>query len=313
VLDKTGTLTKGKPEVTDVNAYGFKEKDVVFYAASAEKGSEHPLAESILEYARRKRIKPSSPSGFHAHSGKGISAGVRGSKILVGNRGFMKENKAIYSHVEDEIAALERKGKTVVLVAKNRKLIGIIAIADTLKENSKKAVAELRKMGKRVIMLTGDNELTAKAIASQAGIGEVIANVLPSQKSGKIKELQRKGNKVIMVGDGINDAPALAQADVGIAVGSGTDIAMETGGIVLVKNDILDVAKSIKLSKYTLRKIKQNLFWAFMYNTALIPVAAGVLYLSYNIVLDPVIAAGAMAFSSVSVVSNALLMKRYKL
>lgn len=308
VLDKTGTLTKGKPEVTNVTSFGISGKELLGLAASAEKGSEHPLAEAIVEAADKSNVKLEKATKFLAQSGKGISAAVGESKILIGNRAFMEQNKLEYSEHEHDVSNLEDEGKTVVFVAKDSKIIGIIAVADTLKEDSPAAIAELKKMGKRVIMLTGDHERTARAIASQAGIEEVIANVLPNQKSEKIKELQKDG-KVIMVGDGINDAPALAQADVGIAVGSGTDVAMETGGIVLVKNSIMDVANSIKLSKYTIKKIKQNLFWAFAYNVALIPVAAGVLY---PVVLDPVIAAGAMAFSSVSVVGNALLMKRFK-
>src|SRR3989338_1872382 len=312
VLDKTGTLTKGKPEVTDVVEFGISQKALIGFAASVEKGSEHPLAEAIIEEAKKRKITLKKASKFMAHSGKGVSAKIGQNTIHIGNRIFMKENKISYIPMED-ISRLEKEGKTVVIVAKNKRPIGIMAIADQLKENSPAAVKELRKMGKRVIMLTGDNEATAMAIAAQAGITEVIANVLPGEKTNKIKSLQREGHKVAMVGDGINDAPALAQADIGIAIGSCTDVALETGGIVLVKNDIMDVARSIKLSKYTLKKIKQNLFWAFVYNAALIPVAAGVLYLGYGIALDPIIAAGAMAFSSVSVVGNALLMKRYRL
>lgn len=311
VLDKTGTLTKGKPEVTDVITDS-GENNLLGLAASAEKGSEHPLAEAILEEAKKRKIKLKRITKFLAHSGKGVSAKIGTTAVYVGNKLFMKENKINYKNTEDGIKILEAQGKTVVIVAKNKKTLGVIAIADKLKENSPNAVKELKKMGKRVIMLTGDNESTAKAIAAQAGIDEVIANVLPGEKTSKIKALQKQGYRVAMVGDGINDAPALAQADIGIAVGSGTDVALETGGIVLVKNDIMDVARSIKLSKYTLKKIKQNLFWAFVYNTALIPVAAGALY-AYGIRLDPVTAAAAMAFSSVSVVGNALLMKRYRL
>ena len=309
VLDKTGTLTKGKPEVTNVISFGIPGKELLGLAASAEKGSEHPLAEAIVEAAAKGDIKLEKSRKFLAQSGKGISATVGESRILIGNRAFMNQNKLSYSSHEEDMSKLEDEGKTAVFVARDSKIIGIIAVADTLKEDSAAAVAELKRMGKRVIMLTGDNERTAKAIASQAGIDEVIANVLPEQKSEKIKELQNQ-QRVIMVGDGINDAPALAQADVGIAIGSGTDVAMETGGIVLVKNSIMDVAGAIKLSKYTLKKIRQNLFWAFAYNVALIPLAAGILY---PVVLDPVIAAGAMAFSSVSVVGNALLMKRFRL
>ncbi|MBI4174695.1 MAG: copper-translocating P-type ATPase [Candidatus Aenigmarchaeota archaeon] len=309
VLDKTGTLTKGKPEVTNVISFGVGGRELLGIAASAEKGSEHPLAEAIVEAAEKSGAKIEKAKKFLAHSGKGISALVGESKVMIGNRAFMEENKISYGEQDSDVTKLEDEGKTAVIAARDARIIGIIAVADTLKEDSIEAVKELKGMGKRVIMLTGDNERTAKAIAAAAGIDEVIANVLPDQKSGKIKELQKEG-KVIMVGDGINDAPALAQADVGIAIGSGTDVAMETGGIVLVKNSIMDVANAIKLSGYTLKKIRQNLFWAFIYNIALIPVAAGVLY---PFVLNPVIAAGAMAFSSVSVVGNALLMKRFKI
>ena len=263
----------------------------------------------ILHIRQSKSFGQEKAKKFLAQSGKGISAMVGESRIIIGNRAFMEHSKISYKEHDEDMSNLEDEGKTAVFVGRDSKIIGIIAVADTLKEDSALAVSELKNMGKRVIMLTGDNERTAKAIASQAGIDEVIANVLPEQKSEKIKDLQKEG-KVIMVGDGINDAPALAQAEVGIAVGSGTDVAMETGGIVLVKNSIMDVANAIKLSRYTLKKIKQNLFWAFIYNVALIPVAAGLLY---PFVLDPVIAAGAMAFSSVSVVGNALLMKRFRI
>ncbi len=309
LLDKTGTLTHGGPEVTEFISLG-PEKELFYYAASAEKNSEHPLAEAIANYARKKRIRPGKAAKFLAHSGKGIRAVVDKHVILVGNRGFFRENKIKYDSLEDRMNGLERGGNTVVVVAKDKKLMGLIAVADTMKDSSAAAVKELEAMGKRVIMITGDNERTAKAVAASAGIKEVIANVLPERKAGIVKKFQRN-HKVIMVGDGINDAPALAQADAGIAIGSGTDVALETGGIVLVKNDLRDVARSIKLSRYTIKKIRQNLFWAFFYNAALIPVAAGVFYPALTI--NPVIAAGAMALSSVSVVSNALLMKRFNL
>ncbi len=322
VLDKTGTLTKGKPEVTDIVAHEISEDKLLSLAAAVEKDSEHPLALAVIESAKERKLAIPKATKFTAHSGKGVSATVNKQKIMIGNRTFMKENKIRFSNFEDEIESLEEQGKTVVIVAKkgrtdgtsrpSAKMLGLLAIADALKESSPEAVEELKRMGKRVIMLTGDNETTAKAVASQAKIDEIIANVLPGDKANHIKKLQKEGHKVAMVGDGINDAPAMAQADIGIAIGSGTDVALETGGIVLVKNDIMDVARSIKLSKYTIKKIKQNLFWAFVYNTALIPIAAGALYPIYGFQLDPVIAAAAMALSSVSVVSNALLMKRYK-
>ncbi|HLD85256.1 MAG TPA: heavy metal translocating P-type ATPase [archaeon] len=308
VLDKTGTLTKGKPEVTDIVSHEIGEDKLLSIVAAVEKHSEHPLAAAIIETAKQRKLSISKATKFLAHSGKGVSAVVNSQKILVGNRAFMKENKIKLTD-NDEAERMEKEGKTVVFAAKNKKLLGMLAIADALKESSPEAVKELKSMGKRVIMLTGDNERTARAIASQANIDEIIANVLPGDKASHVKRLQKEGHKVAMVGDGINDAPALAQADIGIAIGSGTDVALETGGIVLVKNDIMDVARSIKLSKYTIKKIKQNLFWAFAYNIALIPLAAGV----YGFALDPIFAAAAMALSSISVVSNALLMKRYKM
>jgi Cu+-exporting ATPase len=224
----------------------------------------------------------------------------------------MKENRISTSHVEQKLKALENQGKTAMLLAYGRELVGIIAVADTLKEHSKQAVEALKAMDKEVVMITGDNERTGKAIAGQLGISRVLAEVLPQDKALEVKKLQKEGKIVAMVGDGINDAPALAQADIGIALGSGTDVAMETGGIVLIKDDLRDVVKAIKLSGYTIKKIRQNLFWAFFYNSAGIPIAAGVLYPFFGFLLNPIIAAAAMAFSSVSVVGNSLLMKRYK-
>jgi Cu+-exporting ATPase len=225
----------------------------------------------------------------------------------------MKANKINISICEKQLAKFEDEGKTAIMVAVDNKIIGIIAVADTLKENSRQAIAELKKLGKDVMMITGDNERTGKAIASQLGIDNVLANVLPDKKALEVKKLQQKGKIVAFTGDGINDAPALAQADLGIAIGSGTDVAIESGNIVLVRNDLLDVVKAIKLSKYTLKKIKQNLFWAFIYNIVGIPIAAGLLYPSTGFLLNPIIAAAAMAFSSVSVVSNSLVMRYFKL
>ena len=314
IFDKTGTLTKGKPEVTNILALNnFNEKDVLFYSAISEKNSEHPLAEAILNYSKKLKLKIPSPSKFENIPGHGIKAYLRGKTILNGNRRLMEINKINIAQYENLLTKFEDEGKTAMFVAVNKKIIGIIAVADTLKENSKEAVQELEKLGKEIYMITGDNERTGKAIASQLGIKMVLANVLPHEKSAKVKELQAKGKIVATVGDGINDAPMLAQADLGIAIGSGTDVALETGSIVLVKNDLRDVVKSIKLSKFTLKKIKQNLFWAFIYNILGIPIAAGVLYPFFGFLLNPIIAAGAMAFSSVSVVSNSLLMRRYRL
>lgn len=308
IFDKTGTLTKGKPEVTDVvplnNA---KEKEILQYAAIAEKRSEHPLADSIINKAKSMKIAIPEPSKFKAIPGKGITAHYKNKEILLGNRKLLKAPK----DVEKEMQRLENEGKTVMILSVNRKIFGLIAAADTLKENSKEAIEKLHEMGKETYMITGDNERTANAIAKQVGIKNVLANVMPEDKEKEVKKLQRKGKIVAMVGDGINDAPALAQSDVGIAIGAGTDVAIETGDIILMKNDLRDVVTAIDLSSYTLRKIKQNLFWAFFYNSAGIPIAAGVLY-PIGFLLNPIIAGMAMAFSSVSVVSNSLLMKRYK-
>jgi len=307
IFDKTGTLTKGKPEVTDIVPLNeSKEKDVLLYAAIVEKRSEHSLAESILNKAKQMHVKIPDASSFKAIPGKGVQATWKGKQILLGNRKLINASK-----YEKQIQNLENEGKTTVLVSVNKKAIGIIAIADQLKEHSKEAIEKLKDMDKEVAMITGDNKRTANAIAKQIGIDYVLAEVLPEDKEKEIKKLQKKGKTVAMVGDGINDAPALAQADVGIAIGAGTDVAIETGDIILVKNDLRDVVTAIDLSSYTLKKIKQNLFWAFFYNCAGIPVAAGILY-PLGFLLNPIIAGMAMAFSSVSVVSNALLMKRYK-
>ncbi len=314
IFDKTGTLTKGKPEVTDIIALNnHKESDVLLYSAIAEKGSEHPLAEAIVNYAKKLKLKIPDSSKFENIPGHGIKATYKNKHILNGNRRLMTANKISFSSYEKQLAKLEDEGKTATLVAIDKKIVGIIAIADTLKETSKKAVTDLRNLGKQVIMITGDNERTAKAIAKQLGINKVLANVLPHEKSIEVKKLQSTGKKVAFVGDGINDAPALARADLGIAIGSGTDVAIESGSIVLVKNDLQDVVRAIKLSSYTIKKIKQNLFWAFIYNVAGIPLAAGLLYPFTGFLLDPIFAAAAMAFSSVSVVSNSLIMKTYKL
>ncbi len=314
VLDKTGTLTKGKPEVTDVFALNPKrvsEKDVIMYAAVAEKPSEHPLADAVLNEAKRKRITVDDAKHFEAMPGHGIKARYDGKVILFGNRKLMEANKVDISSIEDRMERLEKEGKTVMILALNRRAVGMVAAADTLKKFSKHAVDGLKTMGKEVVMMTGDNMRTAESIARQAGIENVLADVLPDQKEKEIKKMQEAGKVVAMVGDGINDAPALARADVGIAIGAGTDIALETGQIVLIKSDLRDVVSAIRLSEYTMRKIRQNLFWAFFYNSIGIPIAAGILYPFTGFLLNPMVAAAAMAFSSVSVVSNSLLMRRY--
>ncbi len=312
VFDKTGTLTKGKPEVTDIIPFGITRKELLKFAAVAEKGSEHPLADAIIKQAKHESISVPDAKGFRAIGGKGVSVSFAGKKILLGNRALMKENRTETRHVEKTLSGLESQGKTAVMISVNRKIAGVIAVADMPKDGAKDAVQRLMRMGKEVVMLTGDNKRTGEAMAKSIGIASVIAEVLPGEKEAKIKSLQKKGRIVAMVGDGINDAPALAQADIGIAIGSGTDIAIEAGDIVLIKNDVSDVVTAIELSGYTIKKIKQNMFWAFIYNTAGIPIAAGALFASTGFLLNPVIAAGAMAFSSVSVVSNSLLMKRYK-
>lgn len=313
VFDKTGTLTKGEPELTDVvAAEGYNESEVLKLAAVVEKGSEHPIGESIVKGAAKRKIEIPEAVSYQTIAGKGIKAKYLENWLFVGNRKLMKENDIEINHLEKEMERLENEGKTAVLVAKSKKAMGIVAVADTLKEHSKEAVSALRRMGKEVAIITGDNERVGKAIAKQVGIDRVLAEVLPQDKAKEIKKLQEEGKVVAMVGDGINDAPALAQSDVGIAIGSGTDIAMETGDIILIKDDLRDVVIAIDLSGYTIKKIKQNLFWAFFYNSVGIPIAAGVLYPFFGFLLNPMIAAAAMAFSSVSVVSNSLLMKRYK-
>ncbi|MBI2657221.1 heavy metal translocating P-type ATPase [Candidatus Woesearchaeota archaeon] len=313
IFDKTGTLTKGEPSVTDIVVIDseYIDNNVIKLAAVAEKGSEHPLGQAVLKKADDMKIKAANGESYKTFAGKGIKCSYKNKSILVGNRLLLKDNKIETRGIEEKIQRLENEGKTVVIVAYGKDMIGIIAIADTLKEFSREAVKELKRMGKEVWMITGDNERTAKAIASQLGIGNIMAEVLPQDKAKKVKELQHKGKIVAAVGDGINDAPMLAQADVGISVGAGTDIAKETGGIVLIKNDLRDVVTAIDLSKKTVNKMKQNLFWAFFYNVALIPVAAGALY-PFGILFNPIFAAIAMASSSITVVGNAMLLNFYK-
>lgn len=306
VFDKTGTLTKGEPLVTDISPYNnFKEKDVLEYAAIAEKGSEHPLAEAIMKAAQQANLSIPDAELFEALPGHGVQCTYENKKILLGNRKLMEKEKVPVENLEANIQKLEEQGKTVMILVVEKKPAGVVAVMDTPKDNATEALQKLKSLGLEVVMLTGDNERTANAIARQLGIVKVIANVLPWEKVDAIKKLQSEGKTVAMVGDGINDAPALAQADIGIAIGSGTDIAKETGGIVLIKDDLRDVALSIELSKKTMRKINSNLFWAFIYNTVMIPVAAVGL-------LNPMFAAGAMAISSLTVVSNSATLKLAK-
>jgi len=313
VFDKTGTLTKGKPEITDVipRDKGQGAREVIYLAAVAEKRSEHPLAEAILKKAISEKIEVPEPESFNSISGKGVEVGLKGEKILLGNRALMQERNINISDMESKLRELESQGKTVMIVAKNGFAVGLVAAADTLKEYSKDAVRELSQSKIEVVMITGDNKRTGEAIARELGIKRVLSEVLPQEKAENIKKLQAEGGVVAMVGDGINDAPALAQADIGIAIGSGTDVAIEAGEIVLVKDDLRDVVTAIDLSSYSMRKIRQNLFWAFIYNVIGIPVAAGVLFPFTGFLLNPVIAGAAMAFSSVSVVTNSLLMRRF--
>jgi Cu+-exporting ATPase len=312
VFDKTGTLTLGKPKVTDVTALdGRSEEYVLGYAASIEHSSEHPLAGAIVEHVKQRKIKLTQVTDFMAIPGLGVSGKVGNEKVLLGNRSLLEKEKIDLSNLEERISALEKEGKTVMLLSIGRKPAGIIAVADILKESSKKAVAELKDLGIEVYMITGDNRRTGEAIAKTVGIENVFSEVLPEDKAKHIKTLQKDGKIVAMVGDGINDAPALAQSDVGIAMSSGTDVAIESGGIVLMKNDPQGVVKAIRLSRQTMAKIKQNMFWALIYNALGIPVAAGVLYPYTGWLLSPIIAGGAMAFSSVSVVTNSLTL-RYK-
>lgn len=312
VFDKTGTLTEGKPRVTDiVIADGFSQETVLSSVLAIEKKSEHPLAQAIVQDFREKNIDEHEAKDFQAHRGKGVKAIVEGVTILVGTQRFLSEQNVMRCVELDEKAKeLEQGGKTVVFVATEGKPSAIIAIADTLKENAIETVKQLKHLGIEPVMITGDNEGTAKAIAAQVGIERVFARVLPEEKANKIETLQAEGKIVAMAGDGINDAPALVQADIGIAMGSGTDVAMESAGMTLLKGDISKILQALTLSRSTMRTIKQNLFWAFAYNTLGIPVAAGVLYPFTGLLLSPIIASAAMSFSSLSVVLNSLRLKR---
>jgi P-type Cu+ transporter len=314
IFDKTGTITKGEPTVTDIVSIEGEDKDIMQIAYSLEKKSEHPLAQAIIKKSKEMKLHAKDVSHFQAISGHGIEGRISGKKILIGNLALMRKEKIYMSNsVMRQIQALENDGKTAVILAEGRKILGLIAIADVIRDTSSDAIKKLKSMGIAVYMITGDNQRTAHAIARQVGIDNVFSEVMPDKKAGYVKKLQKKGMKVAMIGDGINDAPALAQADVGIAMGSGTDIAVETGGIILMKNDLGDVPKALKLSKMTLGKIKQNMFFSLIYNVIGIPIAAGMLYSSTGILLNPMIAGGAMAMSSVSVVSNSLLLKMRKL
>ncbi len=313
VLDKTGTITEGKPEVTDIITSGTTDqRQLLQLAASAEKGSEHPLGEAIANKAEREGIEFLEVKDFTAIPGHGIEVTISGISVLLGNKKLMAERSISLTELERDSDRLAEEGKTPMYIAMDQKISGIIAVADVVKQSSLNAIETLKTMGLEVAMITGDNRKTAEAIAKQVGIQRVLAEVLPQDKANEVKKLQAEGKKVAMVGDGINDAPALAQADIGIAIGSGTDVAMESADIVLMKSDLMDVPAAIQLSKSTIRNIKQNLFWAFGYNVVGIPVAAGLLHLFGGPLLNPILAAAAMSLSSVSVLTNALRLKRFK-
>ena len=312
IFDKTGTLTRGKPEVTDIVATGVTEETLLSLAAAVEKNSDHPLAQAVVRAAQARGVAIGDAEKFDTLGGKGVRALVLGEEVLAGNRTLMQENGIVFPEgIDEKIRTFENDGKTVILVATGREPAGIIAIADTLKSTSAEAVRQLRAHGIAVVMVTGDNRRTADAIGRTIGIDRVIAEVLPGEKAAEVKALQERGERVAFVGDGINDAPALAQADVGIAIGSGTDIAIESGEIVLVRDDLLDAVAALELSKKVMGRIRENIFWAFAYNAALIPVGAGILYPFFGFVFRPELAALAMAASSVTVVTLSLLLKGY--
>ena len=313
VLDKTGTITLGEPSVTDIVTHnGFSADRLLSLAASAEKGSEHPLGEAIVNEARQKGLDFVTLKNFSAIPGHGISAEIDGAEILLGNRKLMNDRKISFENLEERASELAHQGKTPMFIATGGECAGIIAVADTVKPGSPPAIRKLQNLGLKVVMLTGDNKRTAEAIAKIVGVDQVIAEVLPDEKAAAIAKLQENGSKVGMVGDGINDAPALVQADVGIAIGTGTDVAIESSDITLISGELDGVVTAIALSKATIRNIKQNMFWAFAYNITLIPVAAGVLFPFFGVLLNPMFAAAAMGLSSVTVVTNALRLRRFK-
>jgi Cu+-exporting ATPase len=317
VMDKTGTITMGRPSVVKIISYDMKDMDeneILALAASVEMGSEHPLGRAIVGEAETRGIALIEPEGFKAYGGQGVRGTIRGRKVMVGKPDWFREMGIDFSIAEKDIASLQDEGKTIMLVAEGG-IKGLIAVADTLKRGSVRAIGELHDQGLKVVMLTGDNLRTARAIAEEAGIDHVVAEVLPHEKTREIKSIQEKGEKVAMVGDGINDAPALAMADVGMAIGTGTDVAIESGDVVLTSGSLLAVSRAVRLSKKTMGTIRQNLFWAFFYNIAFIPVAAGVLYPLEGVPhflrqLHPMLAALAMAMSSITVVSNSLRLYR---
>ena len=327
VFDKTGTLTKGEPSVTDLVSaeqlsvvskqsqpaehWPLNTDDLLRLAASAEKNSEHPLGEAIVHGAEARALQVAEPETFNSIPGHGVEATVEGQTILLGNRKLMGSQAVDFAALIPEAEHLESEGKTVMFVAVDGQPAGLIAVADTLKEHSAEAIRHLHKLGLETVMITGDNRRTAAFIARQVGIDRVLAEVLPEDKAKEVKKLQALGKKVAMVGDGVNDAPALAQADVGLAIGSGTDVAKETGDVILIKDDIRDVVVALEVGKATMRKVKQNLFWAFVYNTLGIPLGAGLFYPLASLIISPELAGLMMAVSSISVTLNTLLLKRF--
>jgi Cu+-exporting ATPase len=313
VFDKTGTLTQGQPAVTDVVGYnGFTVGQILRWSASIEKSSEHPLGEAIVREAQTKNIPLAPLANFEAFPGQGVRAKMEEKVFLLGNLRWIEDNGIALNGLSGEAERLAGQGKTPMVLSCDGRAAGVLAVADTLKPHSRETVQALHRMGFEVLMITGDNTATAKAIADEIGIDRALAEVLPWQKSEQVKKLQIEGKVVAMVGDGINDAPALAQADIGIALGTGTDVAMESADITLITGDLRAVITAIQLSRRTIRTIKQNLFWAFFYNVLGIPIAAGILYPFWGILLNPMIASAAMALSSVSVVTNSLRLRRFK-
>ncbi|HIY57007.1 MAG TPA: copper-translocating P-type ATPase, partial [Candidatus Tetragenococcus pullicola] len=313
VFDKTGTITEGKPTVTDVKTYDdVSEKEILKLAASAEKNSEHPLGEAIVNGAKEKGIDISPVEDFQALPGHGIQVTLESQVYYLGNKKLMTDKKIAMQSAQEESKTLASQGKTPMFIATDKKVIGIVAVADTIKETSREAIDKLHQMGIQVAMITGDNTQTAQAIAKQVGIDKVLSEVLPEDKASEVKKLQAENQHVAMVGDGINDAPALAQADIGIAIGSGTDVAIESADIVLMRSDLRDVPTAIELSRATIKNIRENLFWAFAYNVVGIPFAMGIFHIFGGPLLNPMIAGAAMSFSSVSVVLNALRLRRFK-
>jgi Cu+-exporting ATPase len=310
MVDKTGTLTLGKPKLTGlVAAADMEENELLRFAASLEKSSEHPLAAAIVSGAAEKGITTVTPDAFDSVTGKGVTGTVEGTAVLLGNLKLMEEAGVTTDELAERAEVMRKEGQTVMFVAANGKLAGILAVSDPIKESTPAAIKELHDEGVKVVMLTGDNRATAEAVAAKLDIDEVVAEVLPDEKAAAVIRFQETGNIVAMAGDGINDAPALAQAHVGIAMGTGTDVAMESAGVTLVKGDLTGIVRARKLSRATMANIKQNLFFAFIYNSLGVPVAAGILYPAFGIMLSPIIAAAAMSLSSLSVVANALRLK----